>query len=144
MITSDDLARPSRPVTGRPIPMAQPVPCGGGPVRAARRSPSAPRAGCLIRQAADGSLNRMGLSERDRAILEFEGSWWTEPGPKEAAIKARIGLSASRYRQILAALIDSDEAAAEAPMVIRRLRRERDRRRRARFEGRPADGRRTF
>lgn len=86
----------------------------------------------------------MGLSERDRAILEFEGSWWTEPGPKEAAIKARLGISASRYRQLLAALIDSEEAASAAPLLVRRLRRERDRRRRARFEGRPADGRKSF
>ncbi|HET9076209.1 MAG TPA: DUF3263 domain-containing protein [Acidimicrobiales bacterium] len=86
----------------------------------------------------------MGLSERDRAILEFEGSWWTEPGTKEAAIKARLGMSASRYRQILVSLLDSEEAAAVAPLVVHRLRRERIRRRRARFEGRPAGGRRTF
>ena len=82
----------------------------------------------------------MGLSERERAILDFEGSWWTEPGSKEAAIRARLGLSASRYRQILAALIDSAEAETAAPLTVRRLRRERDRRRRARFEGRPAGG----
>lgn len=86
----------------------------------------------------------MGLSERDRAILEFEGSWWTGTGSKEAAIKARLGLSASRYRQILAGLIDSEEAASAAPLLIRRLRRDRDRRRRARFEGRPLDGRKSF
>lgn len=82
----------------------------------------------------------MGLSERERAILDFEGSWWTEPGSKEAAIKERLGLSASRYRQILAALIDSVEAETAAPLTVRRLRRDRDRRRRARFEGRPAGG----
>lgn len=86
----------------------------------------------------------MGLSERDRAILEFEGSWWTDSGPKHAAIKARLGLSASRYRQILMSLIDSDEAEGAAPLVVRRLRRERDRRRRARFEGRPVGGRKSF
>ncbi len=83
----------------------------------------------------------MELSERERAILEFEGSWWTVPGPKEAAIKARLGMSASRYREILAALIDSPEAESVAPLVVRRLRRERDRRRRARYQGRPAGGR---
>lgn len=85
----------------------------------------------------------MGLSDRDRAILDFEGSWWTEPGSKQAAIKARLGLSARRYRELLCSLIDSDEAAVEAPLVVRRLRRERDRRRRARYEGRPADGRKV-
>lgn len=83
----------------------------------------------------------MGLSERDRAILEFEGSWWTDGGSKEAAIRSRLGLSASRYREILASLIDSAEAEAEDPLVVRRLRRERDRRRRARYQGRPAGGR---
>lgn len=86
----------------------------------------------------------MGLSERDRAILEFEGSWWTEPGTKQAAIKARLGLSASRYRQILASLVDSEEAAIAAPLVVRRLRRDRSRKLRARYEGRPAGGRKTF
>lgn len=85
----------------------------------------------------------MGLSERDRAILRFEGSWWTEPGPKEAAIKERFGLSASRYRQILAGLTDSDEAASEAPLLIRRLRRARDERRRARYQGSATRGRVT-
>jgi hypothetical protein len=85
----------------------------------------------------------MGLSERERAILEFEGSWWTDPGPKEAAIRARFGLSASRYREILAALVDSSDAECEAPLVVRRLRRERDRRRRARYQGRPAGGRKV-
>ena len=79
----------------------------------------------------------MGLSERDLAILQFEGMWWTEPGPKEAAIKLRFGLSASRYRQILAGLIDSREAESVDPLLIRRLRRERNLRRRARYEGQP-------
>lgn len=83
----------------------------------------------------------MALSERDREILDFEGSWWTQPGPKEAAIRARLGMSPSRYRQLLAVLVDSEEAALAAPLVVRRLRRERDRRRRARYQGRPVGGR---
>jgi uncharacterized protein DUF3263 len=82
----------------------------------------------------------MGLSERDRAVLEFEGSWWTASGVKESAIKARFGISASSYRRILAALMDSEEAESVDPLLVRRLRRDRDSRRRARFEGRPADG----
>jgi hypothetical protein len=82
----------------------------------------------------------MPLSPRDRSILEFERSWWTEAGPKEVAIRAQLSMSPTRYRQVLRGLIDSSEAEAFDPLVIRRLRRARDQRRRARFEGRPADG----
>ncbi len=35
----------------------------------------------------------MALSDRDRAVLEFERSWWTQPGSKEMAIRTRLGLS---------------------------------------------------
>ena len=80
----------------------------------------------------------MALSERERAILDFERSWWTEPGPKETVIRDRFGLSATRYYQVLHELLDSDDAMAYDPLVVRRLRRVRDRRRRARFEGRSA------
>ncbi|HEY1734360.1 MAG TPA: DUF3263 domain-containing protein, partial [Acidimicrobiales bacterium] len=57
------------------------------------------------------------------------------------AIKERFGLSGTRYYQILAALADSSEADEYNPLVARRLRRQRDRRRRVRFEGPRADGR---
>jgi hypothetical protein len=80
----------------------------------------------------------MGLTERDRAILDFERTWWTEPGPKELAIRSRFDLSATRYYQVLSALIESAEATSYDPLVVLRLRRLRDRRRRARYEGRSA------
>lgn len=80
----------------------------------------------------------MALSERERAILDFERTWWTEPGPKEAAIRERFDLSPGRYYQLLGGLLESPHAAAYDPLVVRRLRRLRDRRRKARFEGRSA------
>ena len=43
----------------------------------------------------------MALSERDRAILDFERTWWTEPGPKDAAIRTRFGVSPTRYYRLL-------------------------------------------
>ena len=82
----------------------------------------------------------MPLSDRDRAILDFERSWWTEPGPKELSIRDRFDLSPTRYYQILNELLDAPDAIAYDPLVVRRLRRMRDRRRRARFEGRSAGG----
>ena len=79
----------------------------------------------------------MALTDRDRAILDFERMWWTEPGPKESAIRDRFELSGTRYYQILHELLDDPEALEYDPLVVRRLRRLRDRRRRARYEGRP-------
>jgi len=77
----------------------------------------------------------MPLTDRDRAILDFERTWWSEPGPKGAAIQAQIGLSPARYYQLLAELIGSADAAAYDPLVVRRLRKLRSSRRRARIEG---------
>jgi hypothetical protein len=82
----------------------------------------------------------MGLSEREQTILDFERSWWQRPGRKDDAIKERFGLSAGRYRQLLAVLIGKPEAEDFDPLVVRRLRRARDLRRRGRFEGRNAGG----
>ncbi|WP_208027620.1 MULTISPECIES: DUF3263 domain-containing protein [Rhabdothermincola] len=77
----------------------------------------------------------MELTDRDRAILDFERSWWSESGPKEALIREKFELSATRYYQILNELLESDAAYDYDPLVVRRLRRLRDRRRRARHEG---------
>ena len=81
----------------------------------------------------------MALTERDKAILDFERSWWAEPGPKETAIRERFELSGTRYYEILGELIDSPEAMAHDPLAVRRLRRQRERRRRERFDARPAE-----
>ena len=43
----------------------------------------------------------MVLTDRDKAILDFERSWWTERGPKEVAIRERFDLSPTRYYQIV-------------------------------------------
>jgi hypothetical protein len=82
----------------------------------------------------------MGLSERDAAILDLERSAWTLPGRKDALVREHLDLSATTYYKLLAALVDDPDALAYDPLVVRRLRRERDQRRRARYEGRSADG----
>ena len=82
----------------------------------------------------------MALSERDRAILDLERTWWCENRSKESAIRALVGISPTRYYQLVAALVDRAEAEAYDPLVVRRLRRLRDRRRRARFQGRTVGG----
>ncbi len=74
----------------------------------------------------------MELTERERAILELERSWWTEPGPKQSEITERLELSTTRYYEILNELIDRPEAIVHDPLTVRRLVRMRDRRRRSR------------
>ena len=74
------------------------------------------------------------LDHRSRAILDFERTWWREPGPKTRAIGARFAMSATRYYQLLGRLIDSPDALAYDPLLVRRLRRRRAERRRDRFE----------
>lgn len=83
---------------------------------------------------------RVALTDRERAILDFERSWWTEPGPKELVIRTRFKLSPTRYYQLLNEILNEPEAMGYDPLVVRRLRRVRDLRRRARYEGRSAGG----
>src|SRR6187200_2411988 len=72
------------------------------------------------------------LGERDREILEFERQWWKYAGAKETAIRESFDMSATRYYQVLNALIDRPEALVADPLLVRRLRRMRAERQRAR------------
>ncbi|HEY7280163.1 MAG TPA: DUF3263 domain-containing protein [Actinomycetota bacterium] len=73
-----------------------------------------------------------GLDQRERDILDFERDWWRRAVPKERAIRDRFGLSSARYHQVLGGLLDRPEALAYDPMLVRRLRRMRETRRRKR------------
>src|SRR3954464_6295807 len=77
-------------------------------------------------EAADG------LSERDEQILGFERLWWKYAGAKEQAVREQFNMSATRYYQVLNALIDRPEALAFPPLRVRRLRRLRPARQRQR------------
>ncbi|MFT7841551.1 DUF3263 domain-containing protein [Saccharothrix sp. BKS2] len=77
-----------------------------------------------------------GLNDREREILAFERQWWKYAGAKEQAIKELFDMSATRYYQLLNALIEKEEALAADPMLIKRLRRSRSGRQRARVASR--------
>jgi hypothetical protein len=79
---------------------------------------------------ADGPQDE--LNRRDREILAFERQWWKYAGAKEQAIRELFDMSATRYYQVLNALIDSPEALAADPMLVKRLRRLRASRQRQR------------
>lgn len=77
------------------------------------------------------------LGERECAILDLERTWWQlGDEPKEALIKRHLGLSPSRYYQLLHALLDLPAAMEYDPLVVRRGLRARQARRRVRVEGR--------
>ncbi len=62
---------------------------------------------------------------RDIPLLDFEREWWRHTGSKEAGIRERFGISLGEYYERLNNLIDSDEALAAEPLLVKRLRRQR-------------------
>lgn len=66
------------------------------------------------------------LTERERDILDFEALWWRQPGAKEQEIRRRFDISATRYYQLVNALLDRPEALTYAPATVNRLRRLRE------------------
>lgn len=87
--------------------------------------------GSAARSLDQGTLVRE-LTDRDRAMLEFERQWWKYAGAKESAIKELFDLTPPRYYQLLNDIIDRDSALEFDAMLVKRLRRLRDSRQRAR------------
>jgi len=77
-------------------------------------------------------LEDSALTDRDREILAFERQWWKYAGAKEQAVRDLFDMSATRYYQVLNALIDRPAALEQDPMLVKRLRRMRQSRQRAR------------
>jgi hypothetical protein len=97
----------------------------------------------LERRSATASLRAVtyeaegsGLDERERAILDFERESWKLTMSKERAIRERFGFSAARYHQLLNRTVDRTEALSYDPMLVRRLRRVREDRRKRRVADR--------
>jgi hypothetical protein len=72
------------------------------------------------------------LASELREVLRLERMWWTLGMPKERAIRERLGLTPARYHQLLERAIGRPEALELDPMLVLRLRRLRELRRRAR------------
>jgi hypothetical protein len=61
------------------------------------------------------------LTAEERAVLDFERSWWLQPGPKDQAIEFTLGLTAGAYYDMLRMLVSNPAAYGYDPLVIRRL-----------------------
>jgi len=73
------------------------------------------------------------LDDVTRRILEFERAAPWRGRSKERAIREVLGITPTRYHQLLVGAIERPEALAFDPMLVRRLRRLRDARRRTRL-----------
>ncbi|MGO1380540.1 MAG: DUF3263 domain-containing protein [Corynebacterium sp.] len=73
-------------------------------------------------QSADTGV---GVSQREREMLDFESLWWRDEGAKGEEIRRRFGVTPVRYYQQLNALISRPEALDVAPVVVRTLLRRR-------------------
>ncbi len=74
------------------------------------------------------------ISERHQAMLEFERNYWTFDEPKDTLIRARFQCSADEYYAELNELLEQPAAMAHDPLVVRRVQRQRLRRRRQRLD----------
>lgn len=91
-----------------------------------------------VRVGSSSDRDRTVLSARDCEMLELERLWWKYAGAKEQAIRDKFDLSPTHYYQALNALIDSEDALAHDPLLVKRLRRlraQRQRQRQARRSG---------
>jgi len=68
------------------------------------------------------------LDEAARRTLDLEASWWRYADTKDAAIRDRFAEDPSAYYRRLGRLLDDPSAMAHAPVLVRRLRRQRTRR----------------
>jgi hypothetical protein len=68
------------------------------------------------------------LDATARQTLDLEASWWRYAGTKDAAIRQVIDEEPASYYRRLGRLLDDPDALTHAPVLVRRLRRQRARR----------------
>ena len=68
------------------------------------------------------------LDETARRTMDLESGWWRHAGTKDSAIRTRFAEEPAAYYRRLGRLLDDPAAVAYAPVLVRRLRRQRARR----------------
>lgn len=72
------------------------------------------------------------LTPTELEILAIESLWWRFSGAKEQAIRERTDMSETGYYLALNSLIDTEQALAHSPHMVKRLRAVRNARQRTR------------
>jgi hypothetical protein len=60
-------------------------------------------------------------------VLDVAGRTWTGPGPRDRAIRERLGMSPTAFFQHLNALLDDPRALRHDPVTVNRWRAARER-----------------
>lgn len=74
----------------------------------------------------------MPLSDRDRQILALAAAHYRHPAKREADARDQLGLSPVAFWVAVDRILDDPAAMAAEPMIVKRLRRLREARRRLR------------
>jgi len=106
-----------------------------GPAAPPAPAPPLPSAPAQVPAQATPAEPTPALSDEHVSILTFERQWWRFAGAKEQAIRDEFGMSPTRYYQTLNTLLDSADAMAHDPALVKRLRRLRASRLRSRARG---------
>lgn len=72
------------------------------------------------------------LTVREHMVLDVAGKRWRYQGTQETYVREHLGMSLTRYHQVLNALLDKPAALQAYPQLVRRLQRLREQRVRAR------------
>lgn len=75
----------------------------------------------------------MQITDTERAILDLYAAAFSNESRRVALICERTGLSPGRAMMLVSELIDSERAVKYSPIVVNRLRRQRDHRQRSRI-----------
>ena len=70
-----------------------------------------------------GNTLPMMLGSLDKAILDFERTWWCQPGAKDKAIEFSLGLTSAAYYERLRRLIALSSALEYDPLTVKRVHR---------------------
>ncbi len=70
------------------------------------------------------------ITERQKALLDFERTWWAQDHPKDFAIQELFGCSPEQYLLELSEVLLLPDARDYDPLLVRRLERRRLRRHR--------------
>ncbi len=62
------------------------------------------------------------LDFEERAILDFERSWWLHDGAKDRLVEATLGLTSHAYYERLLSLLDHPDASSYDPLTVLRVR----------------------